>query len=254
MLPLLPLAGEIAKLSVVFAGAELLLKGAGIAMKELPQWLEEANRMRDVLVAKAEPVLVQLTDIKNSTFESLQGQVADAESKISGAATAREVTLIKAGESVIGRNRREGQEREETIRRELETKYPPSEGYTIHSQPILRGENGQIVKDPYTGEARRPDFAISKNGQVVDMVEVTSEYADKTLQLKKEENIRANGGNYIKDNQTGELIEIPSEIKTRVERVSLENGRPIEETRTPREMNNGTSRPIETPIRRPARV
>ena len=175
MLPLLPLAGEIAKLSVVFAGAELLLKGAGIAMKELPQWIEEANRMRDVLAAKAEPVLVQLTDIKNSTFESLQGQVTDAESKISRAATPQEVTPIKEGESVIGRNRLEGQEREEIIRRELERKYPLNEGYTIHSQPILRGENGQIVKDPATGQARRPDFAVSQNGRVVDMVEVTSE-------------------------------------------------------------------------------
>lgn len=56
-----------------------------------------------------------------------------------------------------------------------------------------------------------------KNGKAVDSIEVTSITADKTEQSAKEERIRANGGNYIRDNN-GNLIEIPSDIYTRIER------------------------------------
>ena len=81
----------------------------------------------------------------------------------------------------------------------------------------LRDENGEIVKDPVTGEARRIDFVVVKDGKVVDSVEVTSKTADKTEQTAKEDRIRENGGNYIKTTD-GDLVRIPDDLKTRIER------------------------------------
>ena len=81
----------------------------------------------------------------------------------------------------------------------------------------LRDQDGNIVKDPETGEARRIDFVVTKNGKVVDSIEVTSKSADKTEQIAKEQRIRENGGNYIRDSE-GTLIEIPKNVNTRIER------------------------------------
>ena len=52
---------------------------------------------------------------------------------------------------------------------------------------------------------------------MVDSVEVTSKTADKAGQTAKEQRIRENGGNYIKDSE-GNLIEIPKDVNTRIER------------------------------------
>lgn len=114
-------------------------------------------------------------------------------------------------------NKLDGLEREHEVEKELEEQYPPEEGYSIISEAYLRDENGNIVKDPETGQARRIDFVVVKDGKVVDSVEVTSKTADKSEQTAKENRIRENGGNYIKDND-GNLIRIPDNVTTRIER------------------------------------
>lgn len=114
-------------------------------------------------------------------------------------------------------NKQDGLRREKEVEEELKEKYPEEEGYEILSEVYLRDENGKIVKDPVTGEARRIDFVVVKDGKVVDSIEVTSKTADKTDQTAKENRIRENGGNYIKDSN-GNLIEIPSSVQTRIER------------------------------------
>lgn len=114
-------------------------------------------------------------------------------------------------------NKIDGLRREEEVKDELEEKYPPEEGYEIISEAYLRNADGNIVKDPETGKARRIDFVVVKDGKVVDSIEVTSKTADKNDQLAKESRVRDNGGNYIRDNQ-GNLIRIPSNVQTRVER------------------------------------
>ena len=115
-------------------------------------------------------------------------------------------------------NKAAGLERERTVEEELKKKYPESEGYTVLSEQYLRDENGNIVKDPVTGEARRIDFVvIDKDGNVVDSVEVTSKTADKTEQTAKENRIRENGGNYVKG-PDGQLHRIPDDLHTRIER------------------------------------
>ena len=114
-------------------------------------------------------------------------------------------------------NKVDGIRRENEVETELEEKYPQSEGYTIEKEIYLRDKDGNIIKDTETGEARRIDFAVTKDGKVVETIEVTSNTASKDAQIAKEERIRENGGNYIKDSN-GNIIEIPENVKTKVER------------------------------------
>ena len=107
-------------------------------------------------------------------------------------------------------------ERDE-VEKELSDKYPESEGYSIVKEAYLRDKDGNVVKDEKTGEARRIDFIVIKDGKVVDSVEVTSKTADKVGQTAKEYRIREAGGNYIKDND-GNLVKMPNYVETRIER------------------------------------
>ena len=115
------------------------------------------------------------------------------------------------------KNKLDGLEREKEVAKELEKKYPPEKGYQIVSEAYLRDKDGNIVKDPETGEARRIDFVVVKDGKVVDSIEVTSKTADKTEQCAKEDRIRDSGGNYIRDNN-GNLVQMDSNVRTRIER------------------------------------
>jgi hypothetical protein len=114
-------------------------------------------------------------------------------------------------------NKIDGLRREAEVEKELKVKYPSEEGYTINSEAYLRNKDGDIVKDPVTGERRRIDYAVVKDGKVIDSVEVTSKTADKTEQTAKEDRIRENGGNYIRD-ENGNLLEIADNVHTRIER------------------------------------
>lgn len=115
------------------------------------------------------------------------------------------------------KNKLDGLAREQEVAQELEEKYPPEKGYQIVSEVYLRDKEGNIVKDPVTGQARRIDFVVVKDGKVVDSIEVTSKTADKTGQCAKEDRIRDAGGNYIRDNN-GNLVQVPTTVRTRIER------------------------------------
>lgn len=82
-------------------------------------------------------------------------------------------------------NKEEGLRREAEVEEELEKKYPESEGYEIVSEAYLRDSEGKIVRDPETGEARRIDFVVVKDGKVVDSIEVTSETETKQVKQQK---------------------------------------------------------------------
>lgn len=114
-------------------------------------------------------------------------------------------------------NKQDGLAREHDVEKDLHEQYPEEEGYEIVSEAYLRDKDGNIVKDKETGEARRIDFVVVKDGKVVDSIEVTSKTADKTAQCAKESRIRESGGNYIKDSN-GNLVEIPADVQTRIER------------------------------------
>lgn len=115
------------------------------------------------------------------------------------------------------KNKQDGLAREKEVCEELEKKYPPEKGYQIAAEAYLRDKDGNIVKDPVTGEARRVDFMVVKDGKVIESFEVTSKTADKTEQTAKENRIRDVGGNYISD-KDGNLVEIPSTVHTHIER------------------------------------
>ena len=116
------------------------------------------------------------------------------------------------------KNKQDGLRREQEVCNELKMKYPEREGYKILSEVYLRDKDGNIVKDPVTGEARRIDYVvIDKDGNVVDSIEVTSQTADKTGQMEKENRVRENGGIYIKDRE-GNLHRIPDDLETKIER------------------------------------
>ena len=106
--------------------------------------------------------------------------------------------------------------KEEVLRREAEVE-EELDGYEIVSEAYLRDCEGKIVRDPETGEARRIDFVVVKDGKVVDSIEVTSETADKTGQTAKEERIREAGGNYIRTSD-GSLAKYPDDLHTTIER------------------------------------
>lgn len=114
-------------------------------------------------------------------------------------------------------NKEEGLRREAEVEKELEKKYPESEGYEIISEAYLRDSEGKIVKDPETGEARRIDYVVVQDGIAVDSIEVTSETADKTGQTAKEDRIRQNGGIYVRTEDYS-LAKFPDDLNTTIER------------------------------------
>lgn len=114
-------------------------------------------------------------------------------------------------------NRENGSARETMVQGELEKQYPENEGYQIFSQPYLRDSLGEYVKDSISGERRRLDFVVAdKNGQILKSIEVTSHTAPKEIQSAKETRIREQGGNFIKNIETGEILEIPKDIRTEI--------------------------------------
>jgi hypothetical protein len=54
------------------------------------------------------------------------------------------------------------------------------------------------------------DHVVIVDGKVVDVVETTSMSADKRAQIRHEAETRNAGGTFIRDRQTGQLVEIPT--------------------------------------------
>ncbi|MDQ5903914.1 MAG: Filamentous hemagglutinin N-terminal protein, partial [Pseudomonadota bacterium] len=108
-----------------------------------------------------------------------------------------------------------GSRREREVTIDLQTKYP---GGSVQNQQYLRDRDGNIVIDPSTGTARRLDHVVVVGGKIVDVVETTSLTAEKDKQIEHERETRKAGGVYIRDRNTGNLIEVPS--ISRIERRS----------------------------------
>nr|WP_282599440.1 RHS repeat-associated core domain-containing protein [Pseudomonas mosselii] len=102
------------------------------------------------------------------------------------------------------KNAVDGDRRHQQFNDVIKKKHPNA---TIQSECYLRDANGKSVKDPVTGERRRVDTAVIENGQATTF-EVTSLTADKTDQIQKEQNIRREGGTYIRDRSTKKLIPV----------------------------------------------
>lgn len=112
---------------------------------------------------------------------------------------------VSAAPTGVRANQLAGASREALVRSELAAKYL---GATIQNEVYLRTANGKRAIDPFSGEARRIDAVVIQNRRVVDSVEVTSLTANKDAQFLKEMNIRNNGGTFIRDRATGQLLDI----------------------------------------------
>ncbi len=162
---------------------------------------EVAAETTETLVGE-QGLLQQLDTLRFDSIESL--------------AARNEASLSEMRREGLAANQEAGKAREKVVGGELVHEYPAETGYHIESQCYLRDKNGEIVRDPETGESRRIDFEVIEDGEVVKSVEVTSETADKTAQLTKEERIREAGGDYIIDRRTGELVRFAPDVRTEV--------------------------------------
>jgi len=158
-------------------------------------------------VKESSPLKASKETIENNSLESLRAQNELNSAKINAEKIEQ-----------INKNREDGANREGLAYKELQREFPEEKGYKIEREQYLRDQNGNIAKDPQTGEPRRIDFTASQNGKVVKSIEVTSETAPKDAQIAKENRIRDAGGNFIKDRDTGQLIEIPKDTQTEVRR------------------------------------
>jgi len=159
-------------------------------------------------IKESSPLQSSMETIENTSLESLRTQNEIATEKVNAEKKIEQ----------IGKNREDGANREELAHEDLQREFPEAKGYKIEREQYLRDKDGNIVKDPETGEARRIDSVVTKEGQVVKSVEVTSETAPKDAQIAKEERIRNEGGNYVRDRDTGELVVMPKDMQTEVRR------------------------------------
>jgi len=177
-----------------------------IIAKSMKTSIGESSKEAAIKV-KDSPLQNSMKSIENSSLESVKTQNKLLIEKIN----AEKIEQIE-------RNRLAGANREELAYKELQKEFPESDGYQIEREQYLRNKDGKIIKDSETGEARRIDFVVIKDGEVVRSFEVTSKTAPKEIQMAKENRIRNEGGNFIKNRDTGELIKVPNNVKTEVRR------------------------------------
>jgi hypothetical protein len=122
-----------------------------------------------------------------------------------------EVRLAEQGRDALGRFMRTegahlppGALRQQRVEQKLVERFGRD---AVQPEQYLRTSNGVIAIDPVTGEGRRIDLAVIRNQQAVGTVEVTSKTAPKGAQAAKELRIRQNGGTFILDRSTEELID-----------------------------------------------
>jgi hypothetical protein len=169
---------------------------------------KEISEIKEIDSEVLSPVEFLKEEINNNSYESLKIQ------------NDKEIDKLKEAQAEqLAENRENGKTREEQVKNELEEQYPKEEGYKIHEEVPLRDENGIIVIDEVTSETRRVDFMVEKDSKIIRSVEVTSKTAPKEAQMSKEQRIREQGGNYIKDKETSNLIEIPENVKTEIRRL-----------------------------------
>lgn len=175
----------------------------GKTLRELSGCFESLNAIRQSLIEYESIDLagnISLTENNDSALFSTIGQT----SSITDGERHRPI-----------KNKEDGLRREAEVKSELNRLYPKNSGYDIIGEAYLRDKSGVIVRDNVSNEARRIDFVVNNEREIVDMIEVTSMTADKTEQINKERRIREAGGSYVRT-YDGFLIRIPNNIQTRI--------------------------------------
>lgn len=191
-----------------------------VAAKKIAEMAETAKEGIDNLGEDALEV-DELPEGMEDCVDNLPDIPEDSDSVIKGITNAVDSSpecSVEKDISQVEKNKQDGIRREEEVQQELKEDFPEPPNKVIR-EAILRDENGEIVKDPETGTARRIDFVVvGEDGNVTKMVEVTSKTASKDAQMAKENRIRENDGNFIKDPDSGEIIPISDGVQTEIER------------------------------------
>ena len=133
--------------------------------------------------------------------EAAERAKKEAEARAAGSGGNVKKSPTDAKRDQVRKNKRDGMRREKETEQELVEKYPDE---SVQREQYLRDKEGKILKDPLTGEARRVDHVVIKDGKVIDMVETTSKSADKAGQIAKENRILESGGRFVRDRTTGQ--------------------------------------------------
>ncbi|UTY55835.1 RHS repeat-associated core domain-containing protein [Massilia sp. erpn] len=129
--------------------------------------------------------------------------------------TGQAIKAARAGEHAIHAYKAAGAAREAKTGRELVEKFGEA---AVQREQYLRTADRKIAKDWMTGEARRVDHVVIVDGKAVTAVETTSMGASKTAQSAKETRIRDAGGTFVRDRNTGDLIDF-KDIETILKRL-----------------------------------
>lgn len=123
---------------------------------------------------------------------------------------------VKSNSKAQGvKNKSDGTKREERVQKKLEGKF---KGSSVQREQTLLDMNGKKVVGR-DGTGRKIDHVVIKDGKVTHSIETTSKTTNKVQQSAKEANIRAKGGNFIRDRETGDLVDMPKDVETRIIRV-----------------------------------
>jgi RHS repeat-associated protein len=122
--------------------------------------------------------------------------------------------LLAVKRAAITIRAEQGLAREVKVAEALKAENP---GAKIQNQQYLRSEDGKIAKDTVTGEGRRVDHAVIKDGKA-DTYETTSMTAEKGAQAAKERRILDNGGAYIRDRDNKNLVPVTGSSQIRREK------------------------------------
>ncbi len=213
-------AKEIAEAGAEKAAKEMAEAGAEKAAKELAEAGAE-KAAKEVAEAGTEQAAKELAEagVEKVAKEMAEEGTEKTAKELAENGAERAVKEVNEVSEVV-RHKFEGLAREETVMKELLAEFGEK---NVLREQYLRDQFGKIIRDPITNEARRIDFIVTKGNKVIKSIEVTSELADKTAQIRKTERILVQakelGGAFIKDFNTGELLEFPLDLITEIRRL-----------------------------------
>ncbi len=139
------------------------------------------------------------TDVQASAF------LADQARSVGAPVPRSALNQLANGGPTVQASRIMGKAREEVALAQLQEMYP---GAQILRERMLRNADGSKAIDFGSGQGRRLDFVVVKDGKVLDVVEVTSQTANKRMQLAKEARIREDGGTFIRPGTGQPLVDV----------------------------------------------
>ena len=211
---------EVAEAGAEKAAKEIAEAGAEKAAKELAEAGAEkaAKELAEEGVEKAAKEVAE-EGVEKAAKEVTEEGVEKTAREISEDGTEKAVKEVVEGTQVV-KNKLDGTARENIVLDNLDSYYGKC---NVLREQLLRDADGIPIKDLKTDTARRIDFIVIQDGKIIRSIEVTSQTADKTAQIAKQSRIleeaAKRGGAFIKNSETGKLIEYPIGLGTEIRRL-----------------------------------